>query len=54
MNNEKQIHVPRETIADFILIISMLPYLLVARNAGEPFCTKETGGPLQESIPGEN
>jgi len=30
MNNEKEIHVPRETIAGFLLIISMLPYSLIA------------------------
>jgi len=30
MNNEKEIHVPRETIAVFLLIISMLPYSLIA------------------------
>jgi len=41
MNNEKEIHVPRETIADFLLIISMLPYSLVARNALEAFAQKK-------------
>jgi hypothetical protein len=50
MNNEKEIHVPRETIADFLLIISMLPYLLVARNAVEPFPPKKEGARFRQAF----